>query len=384
MRVLVVMPLGTALGGGEEMLRHLLREGRGRGVEWIVVFLRSGPLVDEARALGVECHVVEAGRFRQLTKRIAAVRRIAALARERSVDLCFGWMVAGQATAGPAAMLARVPGAWYQVGTPRPDSLDRFATLWPAVGVLTLSRAGADAQGRIRPRHPVRLVYPGASLSVLEPVRAMQPAMVRARLGLTPGVPLVGIVGRLQRWKGIHVFLDAVATARRVRPALHAVIVGGAHETEPEYGPELVAQAARLGITDAVTFAGFQPNAAEWMQCMDVVVHASDREPFGIVVVEAMALGKPVVAGADGGPAEIVTDGVNGVLASYGDAGAIAVAIERYLADPGFAARVGSAARQRSQEFSDHAYAGNVIGALGNLLAAGGSGAGERLRGTGT
>jgi glycosyltransferase involved in cell wall biosynthesis len=376
LRVLVVMPLGTALGGGEEMLRQLLREGRGRGIEWIVAFLRDGPLVDELRALGVECHVIEAGRFRQIWRRVAAVRRVAALARASNADLCFGWMVAGQAMAGPAALLAGVPCAWYQVGTPRPDWLDRFATLWPAAGVLALSHEGLAAQARLWPRRPVTLVHPGVALDRAAAARATPPAAMRARLGLPGAGPIVGTVSRLQRWKGVHVFLDAVALLRRARPDLHAVVVGGPHETEPEYERELHEQAARLGMADAVTFAGFRANAVEWMQAMDVVVHAAAREPFGIVVVEAMALGKPVVAGAAGGPAEIVRDGVDGLLVPYGDAAGIARAVERFLTTPGFAAAAGAAAMARAAEFSATAFATNVCEAVRRMASrAGHSGA---------
>jgi len=371
LRVLIIMPLGVALGGGEDMLRQLLQEGRGLGVEWIVVFLRQGPLVDEIRALEVECHVIETGRFRELLRRASAIRRIAALARAVRADLCFGWMVAGQATAGPVAMLAGISNGWYQVGTPRPDLLDRFATLLPTRGVIALSRDGQDAQARLWPHRAVTLVYPGVALGALDATRALDPSSVRARLGLPLDRQVVGIVGRLQRWKGMHVFLDALAVLRRSRPAVHGVIVGGPHETEPRYGEELRAQARALGIGDAVTFAGFQPNAPEWMQAMDVVVHASDHEPFGIVVIEAMALGKPVVAGAEGGPAEIITDGRNGLLASYGDAAAVAAAVERFLAEPAFAARVGVAARARAQDFSAGAYAQRVVGAMRLMAGAG-------------
>lgn len=368
LRVLVVMPLGAALGGGEEMLRQLLRCGRGQGVTWIVAFLRDGPLVSEARGMGIECHVVPAGRFRQVRRRVAAVRALAKLARTSAADLCFGWMVAGQAMAGPAALLARVPCAWYQVGTPRPDWLDRYANLWPARGVVTLSRDGAAAQSRLRPRRKVRLVHPGAALDGATSALAIPPAVMRERLGLPVKGPLVGIVARLQRWKGVHVFLDAVAQLQGMHAGLHAVVVGGAHETEPGYEAELHQQAAALGLSNTVIFAGFQSNAVEWMQAMDVVVHASDREPFGIVVIEAMALGKPVVAGAEGGPAEIIGDEANGLLAPYGDAAALARAIARVLDDPVFAARVGAAARLRAAEFSDTAYARNVIVAMRSLV----------------
>ena len=363
------MPLGEALGGGEEMLRQLLREGRSSGIDWSVAFLRPGPLVAEIQALGVTCHVVEAGRFRQVWRRFRAVIQLARLARESGSDLVLGWMVAGQAMAGPAALLAGRPSAWYQVATRGRDWLDRMANIWPALGVLTLSRAAADAQAAARPRRHIRLVHPGVSLAASDRTRSLDMTALRDRLGLPTSGPLVGIVGRLQRWKGIHVFLEAVAIARRTDATLRAVVVGGPHETEPAYPGELQAQVARLGIADAVTFAGFQTNAVEWMQTMDVVVHASDREPFGIVVIEAMALGKPIVAGDAGGPAEIVTDGVDGLLTPFGDANALAAAISRFVSDPALMARVGRAAQVRALEFSDAAYAANVIAALRDFVA---------------
>lgn len=364
LRVLVVMPLGAALGGGESMLRQLLVHGRGQDVEWIVVFLRDGPMVAKMRALGLDVHVIEAGRFRHVTARIRAIRKVARLAKSSGADVVLGWMVAGQLTAGSAALIAGLPCVWFQVGTPRPDWLDRLATLLPARGVLVLSRAAAAAQARVWPRRRQWLVYPGVPLDAFDASRLPAPAVVRSNLRLPAQGPLIGMVGRLQRWKGMHVFIAAMARVHWSRPGVRAVIVGGPHETEPRYASELRAQASLLGLNDVITFAGFQTNIPEWMQAMDVFVHASDREPFGIVLIEAMALGKPVIAGSGGGPAEIITDGENGILVPYGDVGSLAHAILRYLDDDAFAARVGAAARIRAAVFDDRTYAANVIAAL--------------------
>lgn len=364
LRVLVVMPLGTALGGAEMNLRQLLMHGRGQGVEWVVVFLRDGPMVAEARTLGIEVHLVEAGRFRHFIQRARAVLRIARLAASSRADLVLGWMVAGQLTAGAAARAAGLPCVWFQAGTPRPDWIDRFATLLPARGVIVVSRAAAAAQARVWPPRRQWLVYPGASLDAFDPSRLPSPASARSGVGLAAGGPLIGTVGRLQRWKGMHVFLAAIARVREQRPDVRAVVVGGAHETEPGCAAALRAQADALGLHDVVTFAGFQANVAEWMQAMDVFVNASDREPFGIVVVEAMALGKPVIAGAEGGPPEIITDGENGTLVRYGDDGSLARAILRYLNDQAFAAKVSAAARLRAAAFDDRTFAANIIAAL--------------------
>ena len=366
-RVLVVMPLALALGGGEQMLRQLLRHG-GQDVEWIVVFLRHGPMIEESRALGIESHLILAGRLRDAGTRVRAVRRIAAIARERRVSLVLGWMAAGQLMAGAAAWLAGVPCAWFQVGTPRPDWLDRIATFLPARGVLVLSRQSGEAQARLRPARRQRLVYPGTSLDAFDPAALPTSAELRRRLGLPATGALIGMVGRLQRWKGSHVFVAAMPAIRRAHPTAQAVIVGGVHETEPEYAAQLALQVRALGLADAVRFTGFQANTAEWMQAMDIVVHASDREPFGIVVIEAMALGKPVVAGSQGGPAEIITDGVNGLLAPFGDAAALSAAILRYLDDPAFAARCGAAARVRAAAFDERRYASEVIAALRSFV----------------
>lgn len=365
-RVVVVMPLAEQLGGGEMMFRHLLLHAPRELVEWIVVFTQEGPMVAEARALGHEVHVIPAGRMRQLPTRWRASRAIARLAMERRADLILGWMVAAQLLTGVASLLTRprIPAAWYQVGRPRPDWLDRLATRLPTRAVLVLSRDAAAAQARVRPSRPQRLVYPGASLDRFDAVRGDAPHGLRARFGLPATGPLIGIVGRLQRWKGIHHVIDAMPLVRARHPAAHLVIVGGPHHTEPAYSAELAVRVQRHGLGDAVTFAGFQQDVPRWMQAMDIIVHASDREPFGIVVVEAMALGKPVVAGAEGGPAEIITDGVDGLLAPYGSAPAIADAIGRFIDDPALAARCGAAAARRARDFSAQRFAAECTAAV--------------------
>jgi hypothetical protein len=368
LRVLIVMPLATPLGGGEQSLRQLLKHGRDGGITWRVVYLRDGPMVSETRELGIDADVIDAGRLREIGKRFDTVRRVAAMAREWRADCIFGWMVAGQLTAGAAGLLSGIPVVWSQVGLPRPDWLDRAATALPARGVLVNSRACGEAQARVWPHRAKQLVYPGVSLDAFSPEALPTPQAARTELGLPSTGPLVGIVARLQRWKGVHVFVDSVAIAAEKHPDLHAADDDGEPETEPGYRDELEARARQLGIESRIMFAGFQPNVPEWMQAMDIVVHASDREPFGMVVVEAMALGKPVIAGRSGGPAEIITDGVDGVLAPFGDAPALGAAISRLIDDPALAQRLGAAARERAATFDERVFAQHVITALRSFL----------------
>src|SRR5262249_2786718 len=139
------------------------------------------------------------------------------------------------------------------------------------------------------------------------------------------------------------------------------VLVGGDHEHDPSYGAELRAQAKPH---ENIRFAGQQPNVEEWMQALDVFVFTSVDEPFGMVVIEAMALGKAVVASAAGGPAEVLTRGIDGLVAPVGDAPRLAAEIVRFLDDIELRARAGAAARRRTRDFEISAFArhfGSVV-----------------------
>jgi glycosyltransferase involved in cell wall biosynthesis len=112
---------------------------------------------------------------------------------------------------------------------------------------------------------------------------------------------------------------------------------------------------------------GFQTNVADWMTAADVFVHASDREPFGIVVLEALALGTPVVATDTAGPTEVIKDGETGFLTPFGDAQALADRIDHYLSHPETACRIGKAGALRSQEFTIDCYVKELTQVIRNV-----------------
>jgi glycosyltransferase involved in cell wall biosynthesis len=365
MKIMIIMPLGEQRGGGEQMLLDLLVEGRNKGVEWLIIFLEDGPLLEQIRAFGIDVRIVPSGRLRQPHLWLSAAAKIASIARIERADLIFGWMWKAHLYGGLAGMLAGLPALWYQLEEPTDNNLmKRIANMIPARGVLTLSKAGQEAQMKILPNRPTPLVYPGVALDRFDPTILFSPAEARHKLGLPLNAPLIGIVGRLQRWKGIHVLIEAMPKVLQNYPDAYCVVVGGKHDLEPDYPTFVEQRIADLGLRDHVILAGLQQNVPEWMQAMDIVVHASDNEPFGIVTIEAMALGKPVVAAANGGPTEIITDGENGLLAAYGDADALASAILRYLDNPEFASSVGLAGQKRAGDFSTQRYAQNFIVAV--------------------
>ena len=369
-KIAIIMPLAEQRGGGELMVLHLMQQGQGLGVEWLVIFLQDGPMVKQVQNLGVAAEVIHSGQLRQVHRYLLTVLKIARLVRRENVQMLLGWMGHAQLYGAPASRLAGIPSAWYQLGISlNKNVFDQISTRLPTAGILTCSQAGADAQAAIKPKRPMRVVYPGVELERFDIDKLPTPAEAKRRLGLPLEGPIIGIVGRLQHWKGMHVLVEALPQILRAHPNAHCVLVGGDHALEPDYPAFLRTQIDRLALADKVTLTGLQANVPEWMQAMDVIVHASDHEPFGIVVIEAMALGKPVVAGNTAGPTEVITDGVHGLLTPYGDAPALAGAVLRYLDDPEFARQTGAAARIRAQEFSTRRYAENCVAALQSLMA---------------
>ena len=369
LKVLIIMPLAEQRGGSEVALLQLLESGKGLGVTWSVIFLEEGPMVAQAAACGVSSRVVMAGRLRQPHRAAGAVLKIARILSREKFDLVLGWMTKAHLYGGPAGLLARVPAMWFQLGLPDPRGwLDRWATAIPARGILTCSRATAAAQKAMNPARQVRTVYLGVELSRFDPASLPPMAEARRRLGLPVGVPIVGIVGRLQTWKGIHVLFEAMPAILREFPEARCLVVGGVHNLEPDYPAFLQQRIDALNLGGAVTMAGLQRNVPEWIAAMDVFVHASDNEAFGLVVIEGMAMGKPVVAGSGAGPAEIITPGVDGFLTPFGDSAALADAVLRYLRDPAMSRATGHAARRCALDFSVEQYAQNLVAAIREML----------------
>lgn len=167
-------------------------------------------------------------------------------------------------------------------------------------------------------------------------------------LNLRADAKVFGIFGRIVEWKGIREFVLAAATVVEADPDAHALIVGDVSDGSDAYYNDIVRLIADRGLDDRILLTGYRADVAPWMDLMDVVVHAStEPEPFGMVLIEAMAVGKPVVATRDGGPLDIVVDGATGLLVERKDPEALAEAILRLLADPRRAAAMGRAGKAR-------------------------------------
>ncbi len=214
-----------------------------------------------------------------------------------------------------------------------------------ADAIIAISSAVADAlvASGIE-RHRITVVPSGIDLE-----RRIEPASsdALAKLGVNGSRPLVVMVAALVQHKDPLNFVRAVAEARRTVPALQALMVGD--------GPLRAAvesEIQRLALGGAIRVAGTRADADELLAAADIVVLSSEEEGLGTVLLDAMALGRPVAATRGGGIPEIVVDGETGLLASIHDPAALGAAIAAIATDEGLARRLGDAGRRRAAEFS--------------------------------
>jgi len=193
---------------------------------------------------------------------------------------------------------------------------------------------------------PLSVVHNGISLEEFS--QQTEGQELRDELDIPADAPVVGILGRLVEWKGHSLYLQAMTQVKQIIPNVHGLIVGGPEVTNPRLGEELKAQATSLGIDQQVRFAGHRTDIAQVLASMDVLAHTSTApEPFGRVLIEAMAMGLPVVASDAGGVPEIVIPGETGFLVPLGDAQGTASAILDLLKNPDHARKMGASGRRR-------------------------------------
>lgn len=174
---------------------------------------------------------------------------------------------------------------------------------------------------------------------------AARPADLTAEFGLPADAQVITIASRLFVWKGHAELLRALAAISAEHPRAHLLIVGDddprAHPGKTRFSVELERLANRLGLTDRVHFTGFRTDVREILAASDIYAMPTFEEPCAVAFLEAMAMGKAIVALDSGGTPEMITNGVTGLLSPVGDISALAGNLSRLLRSPEERARLG-------------------------------------------
>jgi glycosyltransferase involved in cell wall biosynthesis len=377
----------AVLGGGELSLLDIAHERR---ETCAVLLLSDGPFRELLQSKGVRVRLLEAGASMLAVRRDGAGRSAAAaagiatltwkLARmAREFDLLYANSQKAFVVAALAGRMARRPVIWHLRDILSEAHFGRANIRLVTVlangfahRVIANSQATASAFIAQRGRAAkVRVIHNGIDGRAFARVTEADAAAVRQELGVGDQ-HLVGVFGRFHPWKGQHVAVDVLAGL----PDTHGVFVGGALFGENDYVAQVHGRARALGMDHRVHFLGFRSDLARLMRAVDVVLHTAEApEPFGRVILEGMLAGRPVVAAHAGGAAEIVQEGVTGLLIPPGDVGAFRTAVGSLLVDPARRAALGRAGYERaSRDFSLEAMLAGVAGEIATAVGEGRSG----------
>lgn len=239
----------------------------------------------------------------------------------------------------------RVPVIWHMrdilPASPLRSAVDAVAAM-RATRIIAVSRAVADQFKWARKK--VTVIYNG----ILPPRQSEAGARdnIRKRWGIPAGAKVIGCVGQIAPWKGQHVFVRAAIEIVRKISNVRFVVVGAPLYGDGAYYGAVRAEVKRSGLEDFFRFTGYADDGPACIGALDVLAHtAVEPEPFGRVIVEAMARGVPVVASATGGPVEIIRHGVDGILVPPGDTRAYARAILNFVTSKNLTDRVVASAR---------------------------------------
>lgn len=340
-------------------------------VDAVVLLAEDGPLAPRLREIGVDVRIFALdATVRQVGKDTVTVRglglralvilarhvwQLRAVIRQLEPDLIHTNSLKSALYGGVAGRLAGVPVVWHIRDRISPDYLPRTAVrLVRALARVLPTATIANSQATlatIQTRGDV-VNTPVIFDSVERPVHLAR---------TSNGHLVVGIIGRISPWKGQDVFLRAFALGFAGTPA-RAWIVGSPLFGEDVFEASLHELVEELGIGKQVEFRGFREDVLAEMQALDIAVHASIiPEPFGQVVLEAMAVGTPIIASTEGGPAEIITDGVDGILVPPRDPVGLSRELMRLAADPDLRDALKIAARVTAARYSPERSAKAVL-----------------------
>ena len=340
-----------AIGGAERDLIALLKTLDRHKWEPHVVCPGTGPFREQLHAIAVPTHALSLPPWRKpltLFQRRSAVERLGALVNQLDPAMIHVndiWWVPHTVMALASRMFNPVPIVAHVRQEIEPAKVRRY-WLDRVEAVIAISRQIEQSliAGGVSARK-ARTIYSGIDLSKRQSTHDGR--AIRQMIGLPDGAALLGTVANLFPRKGYEVMLRALPTIIHAVPTVHYIIVGN---DDNDYANRLKQLAHELKIAERVHIVGFQDPVQPFLASLDLYVHPALMEGFGIAVVEAMAMGKAVVATTTGGLPEVVAQGETGLLVPPGDVESLAATVVSLLQDRVRREQMGLCGRTRAHE----------------------------------
>ncbi|MCX6145060.1 MAG: glycosyltransferase family 4 protein [Ignavibacteriales bacterium] len=351
---LAIICFSASFGGLELTTLQLAIEFKKRNAECTLIVPAATPMAIQADKYGLR---VEFFKPKMKYGDFLASLRLARLMRSRGIDIAIVMqskdinVVAASKLFHPWTKLV-----FYQQMQSQINKRDVLHTWMYSKLSLWISLTNRMKQEVLQntkvPEELIRVVPLGRDTRVFDPKLYSQ-RRARKRYNLPVGQPIVGVLGRLDPQKGQEEFLRSLPSVLERRSDVCYVIAGDETQGEEGYRDYLVDLTEKLGVAEHVRFLPFTENVAEFLAAIDVFVLPSYSETFGLLLIEAMAMQKPVVATSAGGVPEIVENGWDGILVPPRDERALATAIALLLKNSSLRISLSRHAREDAQKRFD-------------------------------
>lgn len=379
MKQILVIHQSSEMYGSDRSLLIAVKGMIGGLLKPIVILPREGPLYDALKASGIEVHILPLallGRYLMNIRKLSyffltLIRSIVALSRfcrGRGIDIVYSNTLA-VISGAIWARLASKKHVWHVRDVAPANRFQkrilRGMLITLSDVVICNSNATRDAwinENGKAGRTVIKVIHNGVSDP--PPVGAAERTELRTSLNMMSGDLLVTCVGRINHWKGQEVLVRAAERLwKRGWRNLHFLFVGSPPAGQEHYLTNLEEMIAKSEAASILHVVGFRENIWPVWAATDIAVLPSvEPEPFGLVVIEAMAMSCPVIATAHGGPLEIIDDGCSGSLVKAGDVEELADGIEKLARDAVMRQEMGAAGRSRFlKSFSAEQCTSNLI-----------------------
>lgn len=365
----------TGIGGAEVNLFSLLERLDPQRFEPVVIVPYPGPLTKRLEQMGVRYQVIPRPKListstfifdkkcfnpfaviYDVATFIPCIFRISRFLRKERVHVVHTNAIVAHFYGALAARMAGVPCVWHMQDIVDPKmalgivrrGLVYFGGILPNKIVAVSHAVGNMFTGKSSSK--IKIVYNGTDCKRFSP--EVDGSGIRKEFGIRNNEFVVGIIGRLAQWKGQKEFLQAAAKVAESASNVKFIVVGDTTFNRAEFKEELIQFTKELALESKVIFTGMRNDVQQILKAMDVLVHCSILpEPFGLVIVEGMAAGVPVIAANQGGPCEIIISGEDGFLVDPHKSDELATAILLLLNDESLRRKISNAARIKVEGF---------------------------------
>ncbi len=352
---------GSMMGGGEysflDLVSHLPATWRP-----IAVAPEEGELATRLRRNGIETETIPLPAIRPwfILNIIDSVRAYINVCRKHCASLIYANGSRAAFYGGLVGRILRLPVIWHCRIAERDLYLDSLLARL-TTGIVANSKATAR-RFESHFQSKVRVVYNGVDIEWLRDRAVQKPALAQDEW------KIILVAARISKWKRHDVALSAFEQVAKSHPKAHLVCIGAEDTSDRGWWAHLQERTRCSPFSAGIHWMGQVDDVRPWYQSAYMLVLGSENEPFGRVLVEAMACGVPVIASRGGGVPEIVRHGQDGLLVTPGNVDELAEAMERLLEDKTLRKRFVRSSQQRAELFSLDAHVANMLDVFKNAI----------------